>query len=281
MKKLTGRLTSGKKICLAGGVALNCIMNARILQELPYEDIYIQPASYDASGSLGSALWIHHILLGHERNYEMNHAYYGYEASDIEIKEALDQFPNIEYRFCDNIATTAATEIAKQRIVGWYQGKMEWGPRSLGNRSLLADPRDRKMMDYVNDKVKHREDFRPFAPSCKLEYYQDYFDIKVPSPFMLLICKVKQNMRSKIAAVTHTDGTARYHTVDKAVNPLFWNVIDEFEKISGVPVLLNTSFNVRGETIVMTPVDAIKCFLGTGVDVLAIGNYLVEKKNNC
>lgn len=269
--------TGGKNICLSGGVALNCIMNARILEETDYQDIFIQPAAYDASGSLGSALWIEHMVLGRPRRWEMRHAYHGYEAADGEVLAALRNFPEVTFRKCDDIAKDAAAEIAKQRIVGWYQGRMEWGPRALGNRSLLADPRERRMMDYVNDKVKHREDFRPFAPSVKLESYKDYFDFPVPSPFMLLICKVKEAMRSKIAAVTHTDGTARYHTVDKAVNPLYWRLIDEFEKLSGVPVLLNTSFNVRGETIVRTPEDAVRCFLGTGIDVLAIGDYLVEK----
>lgn len=271
------RHTSGRNICLSGGVALNCIMNARILNDTPYKDIFIQPASYDASGSLGSALWIHHMIMKKPRGYVMDNAYYGYEADETEIANVLAKFPNIKYQRCTDIAASAAAEIAKQRIVGWFQGRMEWGPRALGNRSLLADPRDRKMMDYVNDQVKHREDFRPFAPSCKLEHYHEYFDFTVPSPFMLLICKVKHEMRSKIAAVTHTDGTARFHTVNKKVNPLYWRVIDEFEKLSGVPVLLNTSFNVRGETIVMTPMDAVKCFLGTGIDVLAIGNFLVEK----
>ncbi|MCE5252281.1 carbamoyl transferase [bacterium] len=271
--------TKSKKLCLSGGVALNCVMNAKILENTSYDDIYIQPASYDASCSLGCALWINHINYKQPRNYEMNHVYYGYEADDQEILSTLKKYENITFRKCENIARDTAAEMAKQRIIGWYQGKMEWGPRALGNRSILADPRQRKMMDIINDRIKHREDFRPFAPSCKIENYREYFNFPVPSPFMLLICNVKEEKRSVIPAVTHVDGTARFHTVEKKHNPLYWELIHEFEKLTGVPVVLNTSFNVRGETIVMTPEDAINCFLGTGIDALAIGNYFVEKNN--
>lgn len=270
--------TRSKNLCLAGGVALNCLMNAKILQETPYEDIYIQPAAYDASGSLGSALWIEHMVLNRPRRFQMDHVYYGYEATQTEIEEVLRRTPSIEWKRSGNIAQDAAEVIVDGKIVGWYQGRMEWGPRALGNRSILADPRPREMMDLVNDKVKFREDFRPFAPSCKIEAYRDYFDSPVPSPFMLLISDVLESQRQRIAAVTHTDGTARYHTVSKEINPRYWTLLDEVEKLTGIPIVLNTSFNVRGETIVMTPDDAVNCFLNCGIDVLAIGDFLVKKK---
>jgi len=269
--------SGSKKLCLSGGVALNCLMNSRILEETEYDEIFIQPACYDASGSMGGALWLQHQILNEPRKYTMSSAYLGSSASDESILQALRQFSHISFRKCENICKDVVDKLLEQKIIGWFQGKMEWGPRALGNRSILADPRNRKMMDHVNDKIKHREDFRPFAPSCKLEKFKDYFSMSVPSPFMLLISKVKEDKREIIPAVTHVDGTARYHTVDKTVNSLFWNLLDEFEGKSGVPVLLNTSFNVNGETIVRTPKDAIECFLSTGIDLLAIGNYLVEK----
>lgn len=270
--------TGGQNLCLSGGVALNCVMAARMLTDAGYDDIYTQPAAYDASGALGSALWIQHVLLGRPRSFAMNHAYWGHCVTDEEIDRALASYRDqLRWTRPDNIARAAAGEIRKKRIVGWCQGRLEWGPRALGNRSILADPTDRAMMDHVNDKVKHREDFRPFAPSCKAEACGEYFDLPVKSPFMTLISGVRPMMQQKIPAVTHVDGTARYHSVEREVNPLFWKLIDEFEKLSGVPVVLNTSFNVRGEPIVMTADDAIACFLGTGIDVLAIGNYLVEK----
>lgn len=273
LQKKSGR----KNVCLSGGVALNCVMNARILEMTDYEDIFIQPAAYDAAGSIGSALWVQHMELGKPRSFKMRHAYYGYEAGENEILSSLSKFGEVKYKKSGDIARDTAAQIAKGKIVGWCQGKMEWGPRALGARSLLADPRPRAMMDIMNDRVKHREDFRPFAPSCKAERYREYFDFPTPSPFMLLICGVVEDKKTKIAAVTHVDGTARYHTVERDANPLYWRVLDEFEKLTGVPVVLNTSFNVQGETIVMTPEDAIRCFLGTGIDVLAVGDYMVTK----
>ncbi|MFC2149494.1 carbamoyltransferase [Candidatus Auribacterota bacterium] len=275
------RETGGKRICLSGGVALNCIMNARILEDTPYEDIFVQPAAYDASGSIGSALWIKHAILDEPRSYQMKHVFYGFEPEEKDISDTLNSFNgSVTFARSDNVAADTAQEIADQKIVGWYQGRMEWGPRALGNRSILADARNPKMVDIVNDKVKHREDFRPFAPSVKKESYSEYFDFPVPSPFMLLICKVKQDKREVIPAVTHFDGTSRYHTVEQEHNPLYWTLIDEFEKITGVPVVLNTSFNMNGETMVMTPKDAVECFLGTGIDVLVMGNYIVKKNGD-
>lgn len=273
------RKTGRRHLCMAGGVALNCLMNAKILQETDYQDIFIQPASYDASGSMGSALWTQHQVLGFPRGFTMRHAYYGHEASETEIVAALEKYADrIIAHKSQDVCSETANIIAEQKIVGWFQGRMEWGPRALGNRSILADPRQRRMMDIVNDRVKHREDFRPFAPSCKIEVYRDYFDMPVPSAYMLLICNVHEQMRDRIQAVTHTDGTARYHTVERSVNPRYWGLLDAFEKISGIPVLLNTSFNVRGETMVMTADDAVRCFLGTGIDVLVLGDWVVNKK---
>jgi carbamoyltransferase len=272
------RRTRQTRLCLNGGVALNCLMNSRILEKTDYKDIFIQPAAYDASCALGGPLWVWHQELGNPRDFVMEHAYWGHELTEEEISKALPNFKGrIKYQRLDDPVPEAVSELMAQKIVGWAQGAMEWGPRALGNRSLLADPRSREMMDIMNIKVKHREDFRPFAPSVKHEYFQDYFDAPVPSPYMLFICEVKPAVRQVIPAVTHIDGTARYHTVKREVNPLYWRLLDAFQEKTGVPVILNTSFNVKGEPIVMTAKDAINCFLGTGIDVMFLGHYKVKK----
>lgn len=279
LAKILHAQTGNKRLCMSGGVALNCVMNGCILQETGYEEMFIQPSAYDASGSLGSALYAYHQYYDKPRSYKMKHVFYGYQAKEEEIVNVLENFKDdIEFFKSEDVYNDTVAEIEKQQIIGWYQDKMEWGPRALGNRSILADPRSREMMDIVNDRVKHREDFRPFAPSCKLEKYKEYFDFPLPSPYMLFICDVQEDKRKVIPAVTHVDGTARFHTVEKEYNKKYWNLLDAFEKKTGVPVLLNTSFNIKGETMVMTPKDAIKCFLGTGIDVLVLENYIIKKK---
>ncbi len=265
-------------LCIAGGVGLNSVMNAQILQKTPFENLFVQPACNDAGNSLGCALYVWHQILGSERNFRMEHAFYGPGFNNFEIEKSLQQ-NQLDYKRVDNPAETAARLIADRKIVGWFQGRMEMGPRALGGRSILADPRVPEMKDILNHKVKHREGFRPFAPSVLLEHGPEYFDNYVESPFMLKVLPVKEEKKDVIPAICHVDGTGRVQTVSKEQSSLYWELINEFKKITGVPVVLNTSFNVRGEPIVLSPQDAIKCFLSTQLDSLVIGNYLVDKSN--
>lgn len=265
------------RLCLAGGVALNAVMNGRLLRESPFTEIFIQPAAHDPGASLGAALLVYHRLNDNAPRYVMRDVYLGPQYAEREMEGALRKYGlSAEYR--PDIASAVAELIAEGKIVGWFQGRMEFGPRALGNRSILADPRREEMKDILNERVKHRENFRPFAPSVLKERAAEYFDTNGhEAPFMVLVFPVHTAKRGEIPAVTHVDGTARIQTVDKEVNPRYWKLIHEFEKISGVPVVINTSFNVRGEPIVCSPEDAIKCFLGTGIDYLALGNFLVSK----
>jgi len=269
-------MTKSKNLCIAGGVGLNSVMNARLLKETPFEEIFIQPAANDAGTALGCALYICHVLLGNERNYRMEQVCYGPEFSNREIEEALRR-RNISFERLENPARRGAELLVKGKIVGWFQGKMEVGPRALGNRSILADPRFPGMKDILNHKVKHREGFRPFAPSVLEEDAEEYFGDYYPSPFMLLVLPFKKDKRSVVPAVTHVDGTGRVQTVSWKVNSLYWRLIAEFKKITGLPVILNTSFNVRGQPIARSPEDALDCFLSTQLDCLIMGNYLLEK----
>jgi carbamoyltransferase len=270
--------TRTKQLCLAGGVALNCVVNGKILEQTPFEQIYIQPAAYDGGTSLGAAFYVWHQLLRKERGFTMDHAYWGPEFSDSRIKAALDHsrlgYGQVE---SDQLTKLVAEEIAKGRIVGLFQGRMEFGPRALGNRSIVVDPRRAEMKDILNRRIKHREPFRPFAPSVLEESVGDYFEQSHPSPFMLMTYKVKEDKLAQIPAPTHVDGSGRLQTVSRATNPFYWQLIKEFERLTGVPVVLNTSFN-ENEPIVCTPEEAIECFLRTQMDVLAIGNYLVHKE---
>lgn len=269
-------ITGEKNLCVAGGVGLNSVMNAAFLRESPFEHIFIQPAANDAGTSLGCALYIWHMLLGRERNYVMEHAYYGPEFSNDEIERTLENH-GVPYSYVENPAKAGAELVARGKIVGWFQGRMEVGPRALGNRSILADPRDPNMKDILNRKVKHRESFRPFAPSVLEEYAEDYFDDYYPSPFMLLVLPIKGDRKGMIPAVCHVDGTGRLQTVTGKENPLYWKLINEFKKITSIPLVVNTSFNVRGQPIVMSPRDALECYLSTQLDCLIMGNYLLEK----
>lgn len=270
--------TKMKNLCLAGGVALNCVANSKILQRTPFEDLFIQPAAGDAGGAVGVAYHIFNSLLKKERNFVWHDAFLGPEFSEDEIQEYLDGLgiENVHYGR-EELLREAARLIAEQHVVGWFQGRMEWGPRALGNRSILADARNPENQSRVNLKIKFRESFRPFAPAVLMERSAEYFDLDRPSPYMLLTAQVREEKRH-IPSVTHVDGSARLQTVAREENPMFYDLIREFERQTGCPVLINTSFNVRGEPIVCTPHDAFKCFMRTDMDFLVMGSAVLDKK---
>jgi carbamoyltransferase len=270
--------TGLKDLCLAGGVALNCTMNGKILSDTPFERVYIQPASYDAGTSLGAALYVKHQTLGAPRDFVMDHVYWGLDYSPDACRAALEAH-GLCYRELgdEELADEAATLIAAGNIVGWYQGRFEWGPRALGNRSIVCDPRNAAMKDHLNKRIKHRESFRPFAPSVLEERAGDWFEQADPSPFMLMTCQVRREKQMLVPAITHVDGTARQQTVSRATNPKYWALIHAFERKTGVPVVLNTSFN-ENEPVVNTPDEAISCFLRNDMDVLALGPFLVVRR---
>ena len=290
-------------LCLAGGVALNCVANGKILKEKIFDKIWIQPAAGDAGGSLGAALALWHIENGKERlvnqNDDMNGSYLGTEFSQEQIEYELKSIgANYEKFDFENLIDKAATYLSNEKIIGWFQGRMEFGPRSLGNRSILGDPRSDKMQNNLNLKIKYRESFRPFAPSVLIEDLNEWFDMSTESPYMLLVADIntkkkinisknlenlfgieKLNVkRSEIPAVTHVDYSARIQTVSKLKNKQYYDLILKFKEKTGCPVIINTSFNVRGEPIVNSPTDAFKCFMGTEIDYLIIGNFILEKE---
>ncbi|NQS90224.1 carbamoyltransferase [Patescibacteria group bacterium] len=269
-------VTKKDNLIYGGGIALNSVLNGKLFKNTPYKKIYIQPAPGDNGASMGSAYYIYHQILEGGRTFELDHPYWGPEYYDNEILYELNK-NKMKYEICESSSTRAAELIRQGKIVGWFQGRMEWGPRALGNRSILADPTRADMQDIVNKFVKHREDFRPFAPSVLEERASEYFEISQPDPFMLFVVDVLPEKKNSIPAVVHVDGSARVQTVNKDTNPRYWELINEFGRLSGVPVVLNTSFNVRGEPIVMTPRDALRCFYSTGMDYLFLGNYLVSK----
>lgn len=271
-------ITGIPNLCMTGGVVLNCLMNKRIIQETSFKNYFFQPIASDAGTSLGSALYTCHHLLDKERSFRFDSTYLGTEFTNTQIEDVL-KTKGVRYKRSEHIARETARHIADGEIVGWFQGRMEAGPRALGNRSITVSPMDSNMKQRLNDRVKKREFFRPFAPSVLEERVNDYFVIPKEqlSPYMILVGDVRKDQRNRIPAVTHVDGTARVHTVNKEVNPRYWELIKEFEAITGTPVLLNTSFN-ENEPIVATPEQALDCFLRTEFDVLAIGDYLVEKK---
>lgn len=271
------RQTKSKTLCLAGGVALNSVFNGKILPNTDFKDIYIQPASGDAGTSLGVCYYIYHQVLNQPRTYVMNDAYTGPSYSDDAIKAEIER-AGLNYVQLDEEALVkrAAELVASGKVLGWFQGRMEWGPRALGNRSIIADPRRDDMKDILNARVKHREKFRPFAPSVLLEATGDYFDQQYPDPFMIKVYNVRQEKRAEIPAVTHVDGTGRLQTVEQPHVPLYWSLIRAFGDLTGTPVVLNTSFN-ENEPIVCTPAEAIDCFARTRMDALGIGHYLIEK----
>lgn len=271
------RETKQKVLCMAGGVALNSAFNGKILPNTGFEEIYIHPAAGDAGTALGVCYYIYHQLLAHPRSYVMNHAYTGPQYSNSQIADELTGYELLYDELDNEQLVKRATEIvARGDVLGWFQGRMEWGPRALGNRSIIADPRRKDMKDILNARIKYREPFRPFAPSILQEAVGDYFDQTYPDPFMIKVYNVLPDKHEVIPAVTHLDGTGRLQTVHQETNPLYWQLIQQFGELTGVPVVLNTSFN-ENEPIVCTPKEAIECFLRTKMDALAIGNYLVEK----
>lgn len=267
-------------LCLAGGVTLNCVANGRILRESKFKNLYIQPAAGDSGGALGTAFYIYNSLLNKKRTFVMDQAFWGPEFSDSVIKKFLDSEKIKYYQFSSDQLTvkTTAKILTQQKVVGWFQERMEWGPRALGNRSILADSRNPKMKDILNAKIKHREPFRPFAPGVMEDKMSQYFDLKTPTPFMLLTAQVKED-KQPMPAITHVDNSARIQSVTRKQNQRYYDLIREFYLLTGCPVLVNTSFNVRGEPIVCTPKDAYNCFVGTDMDYLVLGNFLLNKKD--
>jgi carbamoyltransferase len=264
-------------LCLAGGVALNAVANGRILPETPFDELYIQPAAGDSGTAVGAAYYVWNQELGKPRGYVMEHAYTGPEYGDDEIRAALAD-AGVEADRLDDEAlfATVAERIAAGDVVGWFQGRMEFGPRALGHRSIVADPRSHEMKDVLNARIKHREPFRPFAPSILAERTGEWFEQSYPSPFMVLVYKTTADKRERVPAVNHVDDTGRVQSVEERVEPRYYRLISEFERQTGVPILLNTSFN-ENEPIVMTPREALDTFLKTKMDVLALGNFVVRR----
>ena len=270
------KLVPSRNLCLAGGIALNSVLNGRIMREGPFENIFIQPAANDAGTALGGALLLACGVHGCAPKRPVDGVYLGPEYGAAACAAAAAGSGFVVERPHD-IAERTAELLAAAKIVGWLQGRMEVGPRALGNRSILADPRDPSMKDTLNRRVKHREPFRPFAPSVLAEAATDYFVGVTTSPYMLLVHPVRPEQRTRVPAITHVDGTARVQTVTREMNPIYYRLIEAFGRRTGVPMLLNTSFNVRGEPIVCSPEDAIACFRGTEMDYLVLGDLLLSK----
>jgi carbamoyltransferase len=302
LAKSVQHTTRQKNLCLAGGVALNCVANGKLLREGIFDDIWIQPAAGDAGGALGAALAAYHLMLNHPREIKpsdsMKGAFLGPEFCQCEIEQQLTKLGAVFRTVSEEeLICSIAHALAEGKAVGWHQGRMEFGPRALGGRSIIADPRSPTMQKQLNLKVKYRESFRPFAPSVLREDLADWFQLDSDSPYMLLVADVVQAkqlamseeqrrlfgieklnvLRSEIPAVTHLDYSARIQTVHEETNPRYYRLISKFKQLTGCPVLVNTSFNVRGEPIVCTPEDAFRCFMGTELDVLAIGNTILQK----
>ncbi len=266
----------GDTLSLAGGIAMNCKMNGLILHESGIKDIFVQPGSSDVGGSIGAALELAHRL-GCKTKFKMRHAYLGPGFTDEQIEKHLTD-NKLDYEYHKDIEGKVAELLAKNKIVAWFQGRMEFGARALGNRSILMSPADQKNKDVINDTVKFREPYRPFCPSMLAEAADEYLEEPYESPFMILSFQVPKEKRREIPSVVHVDGSCRPQTVEKDVNPRYWKLIKKFEGLTGVPVLLNTSFNIKGEPMICRPKEAVSCFYNTGIDYLAMGNYLLSKK---
>jgi carbamoyltransferase len=305
MAREAKRLTGARYACLAGGVALNCVANGKLLRSGIFDDIWIQPAAGDAGGALGAALAACYLTYGRERRVDgrtdaMKGSYLGPEYSDLDIMQTARKYKAVFRKFDSfaEVCRQTADYLADENVIGWFQARMEWGPRALGNRSIIADARSPEMQRKLNLKIKYREGFRPFAPSVMIECEQEFFDCKAPSPYMLLVADVVEgrrnplpdgyhgmmvreklyHLRSDIPSVTHIDYSARLQTVHRETNPHYWELINTFREKTGYGVIVNTSFNVRGEPIVMTPDDAYKCFMRTEMDYLVLGNFIFDKK---
>ncbi|MFZ5351517.1 MAG: carbamoyltransferase [Bacillota bacterium] len=274
--------TKAKKLCYSGGVALNSVLNGKIKQKTPFEDVFIHPAAGDSGIAIGAALYGYHNIFNkpYKSKKQLTSAYTGRNYSDEEIFKALDRFKHqvtFEKLGKEDTLKAAAESLSKGRIIGWFQGRSEIGPRALGNRSILADPRVKEMKDILNSRVKFRESFRPFAPVVLEERVGEYFETDFPNnPFMLYVGDVKEDKKSVIPAVTHVDGTARLQTIDRETNEMYYDLINKFGELTGVPVILNTSFNIKGKPIVETPYDAIECFVNCDMDDLFIHDYQVK-----
>ena len=273
------------KLVMAGGVALNSVANGRVMRESPFKEVWIQPAAGDSGGALGAALYAYHVILGQPREFVQEHNYWGAEYSEAQMVEAIEArgFPYKRFDDVEVRLDRALDTILQGEVIGWFQGRFEWGPRALGNRSILADPRRGEMKDIVNTKIKFREPFRPFAPVILEERAPEYFateglDRQYPPRFMLMVSPYKGDKGDKVQAVCHAGGTGRMQTVRKEWNPAYYRIIEKFEQATGVPVLLNTSYNLRGEPIVNSPADALKTFANSGIDQLVMGPFLVSKR---
>jgi carbamoyltransferase len=276
--------TGSENLCMAGGVALNSVANGRIVREGPFKHVFIQPAAGDSGGALGAALYAHHVLLGHPRKFVQEHAYWGAEYSPAETAAFLRQM-ELPYREVDDdhLLDELVDDLTSGRVLGWYQGRFEWGPRALGNRSILADPRRDEMKEIVNEKIKFREPFRPFAPAVIESRANEFYatpnlDQNLIARYMLLVSPVAEDKQSVVPATTHV-GSGRLQTVRRDWNPRYHDLIERFGQATGVPVLLNTSFNLRGEPIVNTPQNAFNTFVGSDIDVLVLGNFVLRKRD--
>ncbi|MAG85806.1 MAG: carbamoyltransferase [Flavobacteriaceae bacterium] len=277
------RITETINLCLSGGCAMNSLANGKIFDKTSFTDIYIPAGAYDAGGAIGASFFVYNQLLNNPRSFIMNNTCYGPQyTSDFigeileERKEDIAAFSITKYDDYNELISQSAKHLANGEIVGWFQGRMEWGARALGNRSILADPRREDMRDIINSKIKFREMFRPFAPSIMEEYVGDYFECDYPAPFMQKVYPIKKEQQHLIPAVTHVDGTGRLQTVNQKQNPLYWQLINSFYKLTSVPMVLNTSFN-ENEPIVCNPQEALNCFLRTDMDIIVIENFIIKR----
>jgi len=276
--------TGSKNLCIAGGVGLNCVANFKVLDNSGFDNIFVYPSASDNGLAVGQALYVHNLVDGFEREYQTTYDYMGAPYTDTDIRKAVESCREdadvviTEFREMKPLYGTMAQAIETGKITSWWQGRSEFGPRALGNRSILADPRDPDMKDVLNSRVKFRESYRPFTPSVLAERAGEFFELNTPSPFMLLAPGVKPGKENVIPAVTHVDNTARVQTVTRDVNERYYDLIREFEIHTGIPMVLNTSFNIAGEPIVESPQDAVRCFLSTGIDVLGLDRFFIEKR---
>jgi carbamoyltransferase len=286
MARSVQRQTGLKKLCIAGGVGLNSVANSRILRETPFEEIFVQPAAGDGGGALGAALWAYNCLLGKPRSFRMEHAYWGKGYGDDEIRTFLKEqnIPHLYFNDDNKLLDATVERLRSGKVIGWFQGRFEWGPRALGHRSIIADPGNPLMKDIVNTKIKFREPYRPFAPSVLAEQAENYFDlpnaaIHYPARYMLYVVPVKPEKRSVLPAITHVDGTGRLQTVFREHSPRYYSLIERFGQATGLPVVLNTSFNLKGEPIVTTPANAFHTYSSSEMDTLVLGNFIVDKSS--
>jgi carbamoyltransferase len=274
------KVTGQKALCLAGGCALNCAANGKIFDKTPFRELYVQPASNDSGTSVGAASYVWHQILNQPRSFVMKHAYYGTESAEREVAEEMRAAGVLGHRMSEEqLIDCTAHQIADGKVLGWFQGRMEFGPRALGNRSILADPRRTDMKDILNSRIKHREHFRPFCPSIRADRTGDFFETSYPAPFMVSAYRIRPERQAEVPAITHADGTGRLQTVEKDQNLLYWKLLTRFGEITGIPILLNTSFN-ENEPVVNTPAEAISCFLRTNMDVLVAGPFVLYKTEN-